>query len=188
MLARFLTTMALAMTGLLAGCQSVSHPPLALAPKVDLARFMGDWYVIANIPTYFEKGAHNALETYRLQPDGSIDTWFSYRAGSFEGEPKQMKLRAYVQDGSSNAVWGMQFLWPFQADYRIAYLAPDYSLTVIGREKRDYLWIMARTPRIAESEQLRLMTWLATQGYDVSQVRQVPQRWDAPSPKTGTAP
>ena len=176
------------MSVLLAACQSVAHPPLALAPKVDLARFMGDWYVIANIPTYFEKGAHNALESYRLLPDGSIDTVFSYRAGSFEGEPKQMKLRAYVQDGSSNAVWGMQFLWPFQADYRIAYVAPDYSLTVIGREKRDYLWIMARKPQIAESEQLRLMTWLAAEGYDVSQVRQVPQRWDAPSPKTGTVP
>ena len=37
---------------LLAGCQSTQHPPLALASSVDLARFMGDWYVIANIPTF----------------------------------------------------------------------------------------------------------------------------------------
>jgi apolipoprotein D and lipocalin family protein len=173
---------------LLSACQSVSHPPLALASKVDLSRFMGDWYVIANIPTYFERGAHNAVESYRLAPDGSIDVVFSYRSGSFEGEPKQMKMRAHVQDGSGNAVWGMEFIWPFKADYRVAYLAADYSLTVIGREKRDYVWVMARTPQIAESERLRLMAWLAAQGYDVSQVRQVPQRWDASVPKSRTAP
>ena len=28
---------------------------------VDLERFMGDWYVIANIPTFIEKGAVNAV-------------------------------------------------------------------------------------------------------------------------------
>jgi lipocalin len=31
---------------------------------VDIQRFMGDWYVIANIPTWIEKGAHNAVESY----------------------------------------------------------------------------------------------------------------------------
>lgn len=180
--------MAASLFALLGACQSVSRPPLALEPKVDLARFMGDWYVIANIPTYFERDAHNAVESYRLAPDGSIDVVFSYRAGSFVGEPKQMKMRAYVQDGRGGAVWGMQFLWPFQADYRIAHVAPDYSVTVIGREKRDYLWIMARTPQIADAQLQRLMTWLSAQGYDVSQVRRVPQRWDTPIPKTRTAP
>lgn len=45
---------------LLGGCQSV---PLATVPAVDLNRFMGDWYVIACIPTFIEKGAHNAIES-----------------------------------------------------------------------------------------------------------------------------
>ena len=58
----------------LAGCQSVQHPPLAQVASVDLARFMGDWYVIANIPTFIEKDAYNAVESYRLAADGSIAT------------------------------------------------------------------------------------------------------------------
>ena len=37
---------------------------------VDLERFMGDWYVIANIPTFIEKGATNAIESYKLMDDG----------------------------------------------------------------------------------------------------------------------
>ena len=62
---------------LLAGCRESVHPPLALAEDVDLGRFMGDWYVIANIPTAIEKGAHNAVESYRLEEDGTIATTFT---------------------------------------------------------------------------------------------------------------
>jgi len=40
----------------------------------------------------------------------------------------------------------MQFLWPFKAEYLIAYVDPDYSETIIARNNRDYVWIMARTP------------------------------------------
>ena len=163
---------------LLAGCQSVPLPPLARAAQVDLARFMGDWYVIASIPTFLEEGAHNAVESYRLSADGNIETTFTFRAGSFEGQPKRYTPRGFVLDPPSNAVWEMQFVWPIKADYRIAYLAPDYSQTVIAREKRDHLWIMARTPRIPEADYRRLLQFVAAQGYDVARVRKVPQRWD----------
>jgi apolipoprotein D and lipocalin family protein len=173
---------------LLAGCQSVQHPPLALAPSVDLTRFMGDWYVIANIPTFIEKGAHNAIESYRLAADGTIETTFTFRAGGFDGEPRRYTPRGFVQDRASNAVWGMQFIWPVKADYRIAYLSPDYSQTVIGREQRDYVWIMARTPQISDTDYQRHLQFLAGQGYDVSRIRRVPQRWDEHPAKAGGAP
>ena len=44
---------------------------------VDLDRFMGDWYVIANIPTFLEKDAYNPLENYKLENDGTISTTFT---------------------------------------------------------------------------------------------------------------
>ena len=129
MTARSLLLAALGLTG----CQSVQHPPLAQVANVDLARFMGDWYVIANIPTFIEKDAYNAVESYRLAPDGSIATTFTFRAGGFDGKLKRYTPRGFVLDRTSNAVWGMQFIWPVKADYRIAWLAPDYSETVIAR-------------------------------------------------------
>jgi apolipoprotein D and lipocalin family protein len=164
----------------LGGCQTVNdHPPLKLAQKVDLKRFMGDWYVIANIPTFIEKGAHNAVESYRLEADGiTVPTTFTFREGGFDGEPKRYTPTGYVMDRETNAVWGMQFVWPIKADYRIVYVAEDYSATIIGREKRDYAWIMARKPSIPEPEYRRLVGMLAEQGYDISKVRKVPQRWN----------
>jgi apolipoprotein D and lipocalin family protein len=167
---------------LLAGCQGTPHPPLALAPGVDLARFMGDWYVIANIPTFIEEGAHNAVESYRLGSDGTIETTFTFRAGGFDGEPRRYTPRGFIEDRASNAVWGMQFVWPVKADYRIAYLSPDYTQALIGRERRDYLWIMAREPQIAEPDYRRIVEFAAAQGYDITRIRRVPQRWDAAAP------
>jgi apolipoprotein D and lipocalin family protein len=171
---KLLTTITLITT--LAACASTPPaPPLTLVSHVDLPRFMGDWYVIANIPTYFEKGAHNAKDSYRQDTDGSIPTTFSFREDAFDGPVKTYTSRGFVLDTASNAVWGQQYVWPFKADYRISYLSPAYSETVITREKRDYVWIMARTPTIPEADYERLKAFVGTQGYDVTKLQRVPQ-------------
>lgn len=161
---------------LAAGC-TPSLSPLKTVEKVDLPRFMGDWYVIANIPTFIEKGAHNAVESYRLDEDGTVATTFTFRQGGFDGPVKTYTPRGFVRDATSNAVWGMQFIWPFKAEYLIIYLNDEYTQTIIGRNKRDYVWIMARTPEIPAEDYARLITDLAARGYDVSKIEKVPQSW-----------
>ena len=174
-----MTSMGLVVT--LAGCAGMADaPPKPLSPvtlvaQVDLPRFMGDWYVIANIPTFLEKGAHNAIDSYRLDADGSIPTTFSFNADGFDGKPKRYTSRGFILDGGKNAVWGQQYIWPIKADYRISYLSNDYSQAVITREKRDYVWIMARTPTIPEADFERLKAFVGTQGYDLSKLQRVPQ-------------
>jgi apolipoprotein D and lipocalin family protein len=159
----------------LTGCSS--YPPIRTEEKVDLARFMGDWYVIANIPTFIEEGAHNAIESYAMNADGSIATTFSFYQDSFDGEKKVYNPTGFVKDTQSNAIWGMQFIWPIKADYRILYVSNDYSKTIIGRIKRDYVWFMARTPTISDQEYQELIRIIKEQGYDISMVQKVPQRW-----------
>ena len=151
--------------------------PIHTVDYVDLERFMGDWYVIANIPTFVEEGAHNAVESYRLDDDGSIATTFTFREGGFDGERREYNPRGFVRDRESNAIWGMQFVWPFKAEYRVIYLAPDYSRTIIGRSKRDYVWIMARQPEIPQGDLDAMLAFLSEQGYDTTLVEMVPQRW-----------
>ena len=140
--------------------------PLATVDFVDLQRFMGDWYVIANIPTIFEKNAHNPLESYRLNSDGTVATTFTFNSGSFEGEEKVFTATGFVLNKQTNAEWGMQFLWPIKADYRVIYLHPDYQYTVVGRNKRDFLWIMARSPSMPESVYKELHQMAVALGYD----------------------
>lgn len=165
---------------MLFGACGASLPHLKTVERVDIPRFMGDWYVIANIPTWLEKGAHNAVESYRLDPDGTIATTFTFRKGGFDGPRKTYNPRGFIRDRSSNAVWGMQFIWPFKSEYLIIYLNESYTQTVIGRSKRDYVWIMARTPEIPEPDYQRIVAQLAAAGYDTSRIRRVPHRWPDP--------
>ena len=161
----------------LTACQGGAVKPLAAVPQVDLPRFMGDWYVIANIPTFIETGAHNAIESYKQDADGTIAVTFTFRDGAFDGKLKQYTPRGFVRDTQSNAIWGMQFIWPIKTDYRITYLAPDYSQTIISREQRDYVWIMARTPGIPDADYQRLANLVRDQGYDITRLQKVPQQW-----------
>lgn len=145
--------------------------------SVDLERFMGDWYVIANIPTFLEKGAHNAVETYTLNDDGTIATKFTYRKDSFDGDEKEYNPKAFILDETTNARWGMRFVWPIKADYRIVYLDDEYSQTVIARQKRDFVWIMAKSPSISDDDYEKLVALVAELGYDTKKLVRIPQRW-----------
>jgi apolipoprotein D and lipocalin family protein len=165
----------------LTGCRSAPSMTMNTVAHVDLPRFMGRWYVIASIPTFLEKEAYGAVESYELAPDGSIATTFTFRKGGFDGDEKRMTPRGFVRDAQSNALWGMQFVWPIKADYRIVWLAEDYSQTVIARQKRDYLWIMARTPEIAAADLEKRIAYAVLLGYDPALIRKVPQRAAAPA-------
>ncbi|AXK71175.1 hypothetical protein DWG18_01990 [Lysobacter sp. TY2-98] len=176
---RTLRAFVLAMLAL-AGCAHASRPLKPVA-NVNLSHFMGDWYVIAHIPSYPERNAYNAIESYMLRRDGRIQTHFRYRNGSFDSPVKVMQPVGTVRPGTSNAVWGMQFVWPIQAEYVIAYLSPDYSLTIIARNKRDYAWIMARTPTISDAAYADAVQRLQAMGYTLEGLRKVPQRWPEPA-------
>ncbi|MET0331226.1 MAG: lipocalin family protein, partial [Dyella sp.] len=159
--------------------------PIKPVEHVDLARFMGDWYVIATIPTRFEKNAYNAVETYKLQPDGNIYTAFRFNNGSYNGPVKTIHSTAFVKAGSGNAVWGVQLFWPVKAQYIVAYLKEDYSQTIVARDARDYTWIMARTPTISQADYDSLLSRVKQMGYSLQDVRKVPQQSpDTPSAKT----
>ena len=161
---------------LMVGCAH-SLPALKTVDQIDLNRYMGPWYVIACIPTFIETKAYNAIEEYRLLPDGSIDTVFTFHQGSFDGPKKRYNPRGFVVDKVNHSTWGMRFIWPFKAEFLITYLTADYSQTIIARNKRDYFWIQARTPHISEADYQALLSLLASQGYDITKVRKVPQRW-----------
>lgn len=153
------------------------HAPMATVDYVDIDRFMGDWYVVANIPTFLEEGAHNAVESYKQNDDGSIATTFTFLDGGFDGELKEYHPTGYIKDTKTNALWGMQFIWPIKADYRIVYLDEDYTKTVIGREARDYAWVMARKPELTQQEYEDIIEFVSSIGYDVSKMNRVPHSW-----------
>ena len=173
-----------ALAALVAGCKSLTagsgagerEPLRAIDRKVDLERFMGDWYVIAHIPAFIEDEAHNAVESYRLDKDGTIATTYVFNNGSLDGPLKTYRPTGFVHNRETNAEWRMQFLWPFKSAYLIAYLDEDYQTTIIGVPDRDLVWIMARTKTLPEARYQELVKWLADNGHDLTKLRKVPHR------------
>jgi len=112
-----------------------------------------------------------------MNEDGSIATRFTFRKGDYLGTKKQYNPKGFVVDKESNASWEMQFIWPFKAEYRVIYLDKNYEVTIIGRSKRDYVWIMAREPGISEETYQELLQFIADLGYDINRIKKVPQKW-----------
>lgn len=158
----------------LVGC--TSYQPINVEKYVDIDRFMGDWYVVANIPTFIEEGAHNAMESYKKNKDGSIATTFTFNEDGYHGDKKTYHPVGFISDDKSNAIWEMQFLWPFKSDYRILYVDENYQHTIIGRIKRDYVWIMSRAPEIESQEYKKLIRIIKESHYDISKIKRVPQQ------------
>lgn len=164
----------------LAAC--AAPPPIATVPAVDLPRFMGDWYVQAHVPAGAEDEAFNAVESYALDERGRVLTSYVFRDGGFDAPLEVMEPLGFVRS-ESGAVWGMQFLWPFEAEYIVSHLDEAYTETIIARRKRDYAWVMTRAPEVTPERLAGLVERLVALGYDRAAVRVVPQRWpDAEHP------
>ena len=175
-LARLLATPCLTAL-LLVGVCAHAGAPIPPVPHVDLSRYLGRWYVIASIPTRFERGGHNPVETYQLDQQGRVCTAFRFRPGSFGAPPKMIHSIASVMPGSGNAEWQVHLFWLLRLQYLVAWLAPDYSRVIVARDARDYVWLMARTPQISASEYQRMVARVGAMGYDLAKLREVPQRW-----------
>lgn len=170
-----LSTLVLLCVGVgLGACSAMPSKSFPRAQQVDIDRYMGPWYVIANIPPSPTKNAYNSIERYTQGKKNQIDVDFTYREGSFDGEKKKRQPTGYVLPDTDNAIWGMQFFWPLKMQFVITYISPEYQTTIVAREKRDYAWIMARTPKISDSTYQNLVERVKKLGYDTDKLRRVP--------------
>lgn len=159
----------------LSGC-SMHTKSLKIVDNVNINKFMGDWYVIAHIPAFIEKNAYNAIESYALNKDGTIATTFTFNEGAFDGPRKQYNPKGFVINGTNNAEWGMQFIWPIKAQYKIVYLDDGYQNTIVARDALDYVWLMSRQKKLPPDELLSFTEKIKAMGYNTDNLRLVPQQ------------
>ena len=153
-----------------AGCASstterLGLPPLQTVAHVELSRYLGTWYEIANFPQSFQRGCTATTATYGVRNDGDIDVVNRCRKGALDGDEKVATGRARVVDATTNAKLEVSFFRPFWGDYWIVELGDDYQYAVVGHPSRDYLWILGRAPTMAPDLYEAIVQRLAAQGY-----------------------
>jgi apolipoprotein D and lipocalin family protein len=165
---------------LLAACAASTTKKYQLAPlqtqeKVELDKFMGRWYVIANIPYSAEKDKVGSYVEYSIRPDGRINDYYFFRKHDFNSAIQRWEGVAWVIDQDSKARWKAQFIWPLSFDYLILETAPDYSWAIIGHPSRDLAWVFARTPAMDQALLDSLYAKLSAQGYRDGALKRIVQ-------------
>ena len=172
---RALAVLWLVACAVLAGC-AASGPPLQRPAAIDLDRFDGEWYVIANIPYFAERGNVDARVQYLPRDDGRFDDIYIYRDGSFDAPEERREGIAWIRDPGRNTQWTSRFVWPFTFDFDVLFVDAGYRHLLLGHPSRDYAWVMAREPSMDDAIWRELLARLQAQGFDPARLRKVPQR------------
>jgi apolipoprotein D and lipocalin family protein len=159
---------------LLGGCATASK--VTSARSVDLPRFMGDWHVIANIPYFAEKDCYNSVETYRLTPEGKVDTVFTARKGGFDGKLLKAGNVATVTDPATNARWTAVFFGGLvKVKLVILKVSPDYQYAVMATPDAKLAWIFSRRSTLSQEDYDAAVAVLKQNGVDFAKLAKVPQ-------------
>lgn len=156
--------------------ESIEDIPLKAVDYVDLDRYMGRWYIMANIPYFAERGNVEVYVEYSRtdQPNVLRDL---YHARDGFGLPQFVKKGTIVVENPTNNAEGkITFLEPLWQDYAVLYVDPEYQFTLIGHPTRNFCWLFARTPQLSEEMFQKMLGILAENHYDVSRVLRIPQR------------
>jgi apolipoprotein D and lipocalin family protein len=169
------------MTVLAAARDRQAQTDLAAIDSLDVPRYLGAWYEIAKYPNRFQKQCDGFTTAhYSLQPDRSIqvinrcrraDGRYDEAVGSARqlGPADSPKLQVRFAPG-----W-LSFLPMVWGDYWVIDLDPDYQLAAVSEPKREYLWILSRTPTVPRQAMAKLLDRLARQGFDLDRLEMTKQ-------------
>ena len=169
---------ATALLALAASMASVAHaapPPMQTVESVDLKRYAGMWYEIANFPMVFQRDCvGDTTAEYTLHADGGVGV--NNRCRNKDGKVDSASGTATVVEGSNNAKLEVTFQQPFKGDYWIIGLDPEYRWAVVGTPDRKYLWILSRSPQLPQEDLDRALAAAKAQGYQLDELRYTPQK------------
>ena len=149
----------------LAGCVSgpeVDNEPVA---ALDLNRYLGEWYEIARFDHSFERGIEQAKAVYTQNEDGTIKV---VNSGIKDGKPKKAVGKGKRTDDPT--LLRVSFFGPFYADYRVMMIDANYTYALVGSGGADYLWILSRTPALADKAKFALLVEARRRGYDTDKL------------------
>ena len=153
-----------------AGCVSgpkVDNTPVA---ALDLNRYLGEWYEIARFDHSFERGVEQAKANYTLNENGTIKV---VNSGIKDGKPKTAIGKGKRTE--TPALLRVSFFGPFYADYRVMMIDKDYTYALVGSGGADYLWMLSRTPKLADDAKSELIAEAKRRGYDTEKLIWVKQ-------------
>jgi apolipoprotein D and lipocalin family protein len=158
-----------AITLLITGCVGI---PDGIKPvdHFNLENYLGKWYEIARLDHSFERGLTRVTAEYSMREDGGVRV---INRGYSEKEQawKEAEGKAYFVGSPDHGILKVSFFGPFYGSYIVFALDhAAYQYALVSGPDRSYLWLLARTPKIAADIQEALLVQAADHGFDISQL------------------
>ena len=156
--------------------------PLTTIPRLDPERYLGHWHEIAKFPNWFQRRCvSDTSADYSAMPDGTLKVLNRCRVQNGDMD-EALGVARQIGGGSSAKLqvrfapaWlsALPFVW---GDYWIVDLDDAYDLAAVSEPKREYLWILSRSPTVDPSRYAALLSRLTAMGLDVGKLEKTVQR------------
>jgi len=167
--------------GLPANSQT-SDAPVKTIASLDVPRYLGTWYEIAKFPNWFQrKCAANTKAMYSLRPEGTLKVMNSCKTvdgdiSEAEGTARQIGSKDSPQLEVRFAPVWLSFLPMVWGDYWVVDLDSQYQVAAVSDPRREYLWILSRTPQLDKKVYDELLQRLQAQQFDIRKLEITPQQ------------
>ena len=154
---------------LIAACAGL---PNGVEPVEDfeLQRYLGRWYEIARLNHSFEEGLEAVTADYSMRQDGGIRVINSGR-NIETGISELAEGRAYFVGTPDKGHLKVSFFGPFFGSYVIFELdQQDYQYAFVASYNTDYLWLLARTPKVSQELIDHFKSRATELGFDTQQL------------------
>ncbi len=158
---------------LLSGCSAPPGAALPTVAAVDLARYSGVWFEVAMLPNRFQAQCVADTQARYRSVAGAIEVL--NRCREADGKVSEAQGIAKVVEGSGNAKLRVSFFRPFYGDYWILALPDDYRWVLVGEPKRQYGWVLSRTPMLSPADLAAALARAEALGYDRAAFKLTPQ-------------
>ncbi len=145
-------------------------------PSLNLPRYMGNWYEIAKYPNFFQrKCISNTVAEYSGQPDGTVRvfnrcTQEDGKVIDAVGQARQIGEATSPKLEVRFAPAWLSFLPFVWGNYWVIDIDTDYQLVAVSEPKREYLWILSRTPEVSAKAYDGLLGRLEKRGFDLKKL------------------
>lgn len=149
---------------------------LGTISALDVPRYMGTWYEIAKLPNWFQRKCTGGTRAeYRLKNDGMVQVTNRCMAEDGKtieaiGEARQIGPATSPKLEVRFAPEWLSFIPMVWGNYWVVDLDEKYQLVAVSEPKREYLWILARTPKIDPGDYNNLLARLLRKGFDLGKL------------------
>lgn len=149
---------------------------------LDVPRYLGTWYEIAKFPNWFQKKCvSNTKAVYTAKPDGNLRVLNSCKTATGEtSEAEGLARQIGAKDSPKLEVrfapeW-LSFLPLVWGDYWVIDLDPQYQVAAVSDPRREYLWVLSRSPQLDPKVYADLLQRLTQQQFDIQKLELTSQK------------